>query len=61
MRIKNRVRARPEPMAPKIEFAGRFALADGVAALAGQTGGAPATLRLQPPLGCSADSMSRMS
>jgi hypothetical protein len=32
MRIKNRVRARPEPTAPKIEFAGRFALADWVAA-----------------------------
>jgi hypothetical protein len=32
MRIKNRVRARPEPMAPKIEFADRFALADCVAA-----------------------------
>jgi hypothetical protein len=32
MRIKNCVRARFEPMAPKIEFAGGFALADGVAA-----------------------------
>jgi hypothetical protein len=32
VRIENRVRARPEPMAPKIEFARRFALADWVAA-----------------------------